>query len=239
MMKNVMKVHEKDPNFPVLILDRINENIFDHPENYSELVAEMKTEAALITNNSPYAEVRAVVSNTDDVNIPSSTIRAWVCRFWEPFFDTIYLLQEVKPKIFWYWIPNLQVIGLLFVVGLAFINQLFSIRQPPINIQANVVQLLCYPVGRVAAALLPDWGFTLFGSRHSLNPGKFSTKEHMLITIMASVGYATPYTDNIIWAQYLPQYFNQSYAGHFGYQILIALSTNFIGYGIQCEQWIE
>jgi hypothetical protein len=41
----------------------------------------MKTEAALITNNSPYAEVRAVVSNTDDVNIPSSTIRAWVCRF--------------------------------------------------------------------------------------------------------------------------------------------------------------
>lgn len=54
----------------------------------------------------------------------------------------------------------------------------------------------------------------------------------MLITIMASVGYATPYTDNIIWAQYLPQYFNQSYAGHFSYQILIALSTNFIGYGI-------
>jgi hypothetical protein len=86
MMKNVMKVHEKDPNFPVLILDRINEflgneDIFDHPENYSELVAKMKTEAALITNNSPYAEVRAVVSNTDDVNIPSSTIRAWVCRF--------------------------------------------------------------------------------------------------------------------------------------------------------------
>jgi hypothetical protein len=49
---------------------------------------------------------------------------------------------------------------------------------------------------------------------------------------MANVGYATPYTDNIIWSQYLPQYFNQSYAGHFGYQILIALATNFVGYGI-------
>ena len=44
--------------------------------------------------------------------------------------------------------------------------------------------------------------------------------------------WSTPYTDNIIWSQYLPQYFNQSYAGHFGYQILIALATNLIGYGI-------
>jgi len=33
-------------------------------------------------------------------------------------------------------------------------------------------------------------------------------------------------------SQYLPQYFNQSYAGHFGYQILVALATNLIGYGI-------
>jgi hypothetical protein len=127
---------------------------------------------------------------------------------------------------------NIQVIGLLFVVGLAFINQLFSIRQPPITVQANVAQLLCFPLGKAWEAVVPDWGFTIFGSRHSLNPGKFSVKEHMLITIMASVGYATPYTDNIIWAQYLPQYFNQAYAGHFGYQILIALSTNLIGYGI-------
>ncbi|CZR56581.1 related to sexual differentiation process protein isp4 [Phialocephala subalpina] len=206
MMIKVLKVHEKDPNFSVLVLDKINEflgnpDVFEHPEKHADLIYEMKTEAALITNNSPYAEVRAVVDNTDDVNMPSSTIRAWV-------------------------------IGLLFVVALAFINQLFSIRQPQITVLANVAQLLCYPVGKAAEALLPDWGFTIFGSRHSLNPGKFSTKEHMLITIMASVGYSTPYTDNIIWSQYLPQYFNQSYAGHFGYQILIALSTNFIGYGI-------
>ena len=90
----------------------------------------------------------------------------------------------------------------------------------------------------------------MFGNRISLNPGRFSKKEHMLITIMASIGYNTPYTDNIsmfilstetwhattdrdlVWTQYLPQYFNQRYAGSFGYQICIALGTNFIGYGI-------
>jgi OPT family oligopeptide transporter len=124
------------------------------------------------------------------------------------------------------------VIGLLFTVGLAFINQLFSIRQPSITVQANVAQLLAFPIGKAAATWLPDVGFSLFGIRHSLNPGPFNKKEHMLITIMANVGWHTPYTDNIIWAQYLPQYFNQRYAGQFSYQILIALGTNFIGYGI-------
>ncbi|KKY16838.1 putative opt oligopeptide transporter [Phaeomoniella chlamydospora] len=206
MMTKVLKVHEQDPNFPIVIIQKIraflgNEDVFEHPEKHVELIQEIKMEAALITNNSPYAEVRAVVDNVDDVNMPSSTIRAWV-------------------------------IGLLFVLGIAFINQLFSIRQPSITVLANVAQLLCYPVGKAAEAFLPDWGFTLFGTRHSLNPGKFSRKEHMLITIMANVGSNTPYTDNIIWSQYLPQYFNQSYAGSFAYQILIALGTNFVGYGI-------
>lgn len=205
-MQQVLKIHEMDPNFPFTIIEKIKEflnngDVFERPNKHAELIYEMKTEAALITNNSPYAEVRAVVNNTDDVNIPSSTIRAWV-------------------------------IGLLFVVALAFINQLFSIRQPAITVAANVAQLLCYPAGKFLEKVLPDVGITLFGVRHSLNPGKFSRKEHMLITIMANVGYLTPYTDNIIWSQYLPQYFNQSYAGKFSYQILIAFGTNFIGYSI-------
>ena len=57
-------------------------------------------------------------------------------------------------------------------------------------------------------------------------------KEHMVITIMASVGFSAPYTAYIVWVQYLPIYFNQAWARSFGYQILVALSTNFIGYGL-------
>jgi OPT family small oligopeptide transporter len=180
----------------------------------------MKVEAALITNNSPYAEVRAVVDNHDDPDIPCSTIRAWV-------------------------------IGLIFSVLLGFINQLFSIRFPAITVAANVAQLLSYPLGKGWELVMPDWGVTMFGVRHSLNPGPFSKKEHMLITIMANVAYQTPYTANIIWTQYLPrklilcptttaelllihrlEYFNQQFAGQFSYQILIALGTNLVGYGL-------
>jgi OPT family small oligopeptide transporter len=205
-MTNVLVIHENDPNFPHAVLQKIkeflgNEAIFDNPEKHEDLIYEMKLEAALITNNSPYAEVRAVVDNHDDVNVPCSTIRAWV-------------------------------IGLAFSAILGFINQLFSIRQPTITVLANVAQLLAYPIGKGWERFLPDVGFTLFGVRHSLNPGAFSKKEHMLITIMANVAYQTPYTNYVVWSQYLPQYFNQKYAGQFAYQLLIAFGTNFIGYGM-------
>ncbi|KAK3496216.1 OPT oligopeptide transporter protein-domain-containing protein [Neurospora crassa] len=206
LMEQVLKIHGNDPNFPHTIMTKIEEflgnaNILTNPEKHEDIIYEMKIEAALITNNSPYAEVRAVVDNHDDPTMPCSTIRAWV-------------------------------IGLIFSGALGAINQLFSIRMPAITVGLNVAQLLAYPVGKICEKALPDVGFTLFGSRHSLNPGPFSRKEHMLITIMANVAGSTPYTNNIIWSQYLPEYFNQSYAGQFSYQILVALSTNLIGYGM-------
>ncbi|KAI1497904.1 OPT oligopeptide transporter protein-domain-containing protein [Biscogniauxia marginata] len=206
LMENVLAIHENDPNFPFSIIEQIkaflgNDDIFESPEKHAVLIEEMKLEAALITVNSPYAEVRSVVDNHDDVNMPCGTLRAWA-------------------------------LGMMFSFLLAFINQLFSIRKPPITVQANVAQLLAYPLGKACEKLLPDVGFTLWGVRHSLNPGPFSRKEHMLITVMANVSWNYPYTNNIIWVQYLPDYFNQSYAGQFSYQILIALSTNFIGYGM-------
>ena len=174
-MKKVLIIHEHDPNFPLSIIDRIkaflskfaakhhlnhnhslsnparedNDEISEHPEKYSILIEEMKLEAALITVNSPYAEVRAVVDNHDDETTPCGTLRAWA-------------------------------IGIWFVVILAFINQLFSIRQPAITVQANVAQLLAYPLGKACERFLPDIGFTFWGVRHSLNPGPFTKKEQML-----------------------------------------------------------
>jgi OPT family small oligopeptide transporter len=161
----------------------------------------MKIQAALITNNSPYAEVRSVVDNHDDPSLPVSTIRAWA-------------------------------IGIFFACCISFINSFFDVRLPSIYVISTVPQLLAYPVGKFCERVLPDVGFTLFGVRHSLNPGPFNKKEHMLITIMSNVAKSTPYTNYIVWIQVLPQYFNQPWAISVGYQALIALSTNFIGYGL-------
>ena len=161
----------------------------------------MKIQAALITSNSPYAEVRAVVDNHDDPTLPVSTLRAWA-------------------------------IGIFFSCCISFINSFFDVRLPSISVIATVPQLLAYPVGKFCERTLPDKGFTLFGVRHSLNPGPFNKKEHMLITIMSNVAKSVPYTNYIIWIQVLPQYFNQPWAQNALYQILIGLSTNIIGYGL-------
>jgi hypothetical protein len=82
------------------------------------------------------------------------------------------------------------------------------------------------------AKVLPDSRFRLMGKEHSLNPGPFNKKEHMLITIMANVAFNTPYTGYTVFVQALPQYFNQPYAFGFGYQILSTMATNFLGYGL-------
>jgi len=116
IMRQVLLLHEHDQNFPGAVLQKIkfftqDEDVVANPAMHAELIREMKLEAILVTENSPYAEVRAVVDNTDDVDLPVGTPRAWF-------------------------------IGLLFVIGGAFINQLFAVRQPAITVTANVAQLL-------------------------------------------------------------------------------------------------
>jgi hypothetical protein len=99
-------------------------------------------------------------------------------------------------------------------------------------VKSSKADALPDPAGKGMAAILPDARFNLFGKEHSLNPGRFNKKEHMLITIMATVAFNTPYTGYTVLTQALPVYFNQPYAYNFGFQILSTLGTNFVGYGL-------
>ncbi|KIY49349.1 OPT superfamily oligopeptide transporter [Fistulina hepatica ATCC 64428] len=169
----------------------------------TELFEELKVETALMAINSPYAEVRAVVDNHDDPDEHCLTLRAWI-------------------------------IGIIYVAAGALINQFFDIRQashcsaliPGIYITSNVAQILAYPAGKLLESVLPENKYNTFGYEWSLNP------EHMVVTIMANVGFNTPYTANIVWVQYPERFFNQKWALNFGYQMTTALSTNFIGYSL-------
>ena len=82
-MKQVKKLHEHDQNFPGSALERITEflnnpDVLANPNKHYDLITEMKLEALLVTENSPYGEVRANVENTDDPTLPSLTLRVWV-----------------------------------------------------------------------------------------------------------------------------------------------------------------
>ncbi|GMK55614.1 hypothetical protein CspeluHIS016_0206700 [Cutaneotrichosporon spelunceum] len=202
IMAEIRRMHQYDQNFPSHTLDNINE-LLDNPdvtsnlENHGALIYAMKLEAVLVTGNSPYAEVRAVVDSTDDLSMPSLTFRTWF-------------------------------IGCLFSAIGAFINELFANRNPPISVSSDVAQVLAYPLGKFMERVLPRRQFTLFGRTFSLNPGRFNQKEHMLITMMCTIAFSTPYSGYIVFVQALPQYFNQRYARQFGYQITNTLGAQFI-----------
>ncbi|KAG6809466.1 hypothetical protein H0H92_016122 [Tricholoma furcatifolium] len=71
------------------------------------------------------------------------------------------------------------VIGILWAVLIPGVNQFFFFRYPSVTVSGIVAQLLSFPLGKAAAAWVPNW--SIFGLR--LNPGPFSVKEHVMITI--------------------------------------------------------
>jgi len=71
------------------------------------------------------------------------------------------------------------VMGLLWAVVLPSINQFFWFRYPAVEVTGIVAQLVSYPLGRALAAYTPNW--RILGTE--LNPGPFTIKEHVLITV--------------------------------------------------------
>ncbi|KAJ8472485.1 hypothetical protein ONZ45_g16631 [Pleurotus djamor] len=98
-------------------------------------------------------------------------------------------------------------IGILWAILIPGLNQFFYFRYPSVTIGGIVAQLLSFPVGRAWAAVMPE--VRILGV--SLNPGPFTIKEHVLITIMASVGASSAYAAN---------------------QWMLTMSTQLIGFSI-------
>jgi hypothetical protein len=77
------------------------------------------------------------------------------------------------------------------------LNQFFFFRWPSITISGLVAQLLSFPMGRAWAKVMPR--VKIFGV--SLNPGPFTVKEHVLLTVMATVTNGSAYATDIIAVQ--------------------------------------
>ncbi len=122
------------------------------------------------------------------------------------------------------------VLGLAWMGGATALNTFFSPRQPTITLSGTVLQLLLAPCGFFLARVLPDWGVTVFGTRHSLNPGPWSYKEQMFATIIFNVGNNAGGTYYVYLVQKLPQYLDQKWVT-FTYEIILALSVQCFGLG--------
>ncbi|KIY64278.1 OPT oligopeptide transporter [Cylindrobasidium torrendii FP15055 ss-10] len=170
------------------VIEAVTGAAFDDP-NYDESYLSDED----FDEESPYPEVRAAVANTDDPEMPASTLRVWI-------------------------------IGMFWSIILSAVNQFFYFRYPSVQVGGIVAQLLTYPIGVGIATWTPRW--RVLGVQ--LNPGPFSIKEHVLITIMASIGSNSAYAADIINVQRV--YYNQRY--NFAYQWFIVISTQLIGFSI-------
>ncbi|KAI0076152.1 OPT oligopeptide transporter [Panus rudis PR-1116 ss-1] len=116
------------------------------------------------------------------------------------------------------------VIGLVWSMIIPGMNQFFYMRYPSVNVTSLVAQLLSFPVGLAWARYMP--AVAIFGV--SLNPGPFTIKEHVLITMMANVGATSAYAADIVAVQRI--FYNQVYS--FAYQWMVTMSTQLIGFSI-------
>jgi hypothetical protein len=90
-----------------------------------------------------------------------------------------------------------------------------------------------HPFGVLLAKSLPRRQFSLFGQTCSLNPGPWTIKEHVIVVLMATVALPTATAVDIILAIKLPVFFDDpDLGGNIGFQILIVLSTQFLGFGL-------
>ncbi|OAQ64683.1 small oligopeptide transporter, OPT family [Pochonia chlamydosporia 170] len=119
-------------------------------------------------------------------------------------------------------------LGTVLCTIVAACNVLLSMHRTSANISSTVVQLIAYPLGVGMAKVLPNKEHNIMGLRFNLNPGPFNVKEHTIITIMTAAGTAFSYAIDILLAQEV--FYNQHF--QWGFQILLIISTQAMGFGI-------
>lgn len=122
----------------------------------------------------------------------------------------------------------------MWTIGIAFcligsgVNTLFTFRFPAVTLSQSAIQLLSYPVGRAWHLLVPDWGLTVLGTRHSLNPGPFNYKENILIYILANLSFLTRLSADVLTEQRVFYGLNLGW----GFEITITLATLLFGFAL-------
>ena len=116
---------------------------------------------------------------TDEWEIKMKTETA-INKFYSPYPEVrAVTTPDDDPEILCETI-RAHLLGYLWAVVAQFVNSFFNSRFPSITFQSAVAQILLYPSGKLLAWVLPDWGFTVGGKRHSLNPGPWTYKEQQV-----------------------------------------------------------
>ncbi|KAF9015044.1 OPT oligopeptide transporter protein-domain-containing protein [Cyathus striatus] len=206
--------HLNDPNFD--IKSRPPSIGLFHVEKTKKMGYEGDFESQYESDR--YSTSRAESRNSTAIDFddesPYPEVRAAVSSIDDP-------LMPVNTFRMWF-------LGLLFSILVCGLNQVFALRFPSVYITGIVAQLISLPFGKGLEKILPTTQFNTFGYVWSFNPGPFSIKEHVCITVMANVVVGGAYVTDVILAQKI--FYGQTVP--YGYQILLALSTQILGFSL-------
>lgn len=153
--------------------------------------------------DSPYPEVRASVSNVDDLEMPANTFRMWVIAI---FMVT---LGAAINQILALRYPAPTLTPLIIQVISYPLGKLLAAFLP------------------YKSFTLPRW---LGGSTWSLNPGMFNIKEHTAIVLMANISLIQMYALNTVVALDSPYFYGAPKPVGFG--VLLVMSSQLFGLGL-------
>jgi OPT family small oligopeptide transporter len=125
---------------------------------------------------------------------------------------------------------RVYVIGIFWTIVGAIINNFFVHRMPSIRLSSHTVQILLLPCGKLWQRYMPKKVLRLGRYSFQLNPGPWTYKEMMLTTIMYSCSAGTPYSIYNIFVMKLDRFYGLKWVG-FSYQLILSLSTQFLGFG--------
>lgn len=136
---------------------------------------------------------------------------------------------------------RMWILGIIWTLLGAGVNQFFSLRYPAVHIVSLVAELLTFPMGVALAHIIPICSLNLgrFGVWR-VNPDRhFNIKEHVVIVIMSNVtiGYAGG-ADSTSIIQAALKFYDFKLSP--GFSVLVVLCCQLLGFGVAglCAPWL-
>lgn len=202
-LRDILKEYAADANFPLPVYERM-ESLVEGAEYCNLSPAEWSFQCKL--------EAGLVMFHSPYPEIRGVT---------DPIDDPSIPVETIRAYI----------LGFFWTIIGAGVNEFFMHRKPQITLSSSMIQLLLYPCGKFLALTLPDWGITIRGIRHSLNPGPWTYKEQMFATIIFNVAISYTYVSHNIYMQKLKVFFYTDWID-FGYEFLLMAASQFLGFGL-------